>query len=621
MIGTYHKQVPTDPAENVQFRRFVLTRALHSQRLRDQLLEACRRDIIFWINTFVWQFNPNAIGTGSMETGPFICWDFQIDAIETIFDHIRGRKDLLIEKSRELGASWLCLLAMDWSVLFERMKKYLCISRNEEAVDKPGESDSLFWKLDYIHKYLPTWMSERNGQILKRHKRLIHAPWTGSTISGQASTEKSGVGGRCTAMFMDEFSRIDADYSIYDHTSSTTSCRIFNGTHIGIGTKFYDLSQDDSISKLQMHWTHHPDKRKGLYKYNTHTNRIEIRDKEYEYPPEYQFVMSPQPVGGPFPGLRSPWYDASVKRMSQRAASMDLDINPTGAQSCFFDELMIVRLKDEHCRPPVAVGRLTHDQKGVPDKFIPDSGGPLSLWVNLDYNGNPPRDIFGVGADVANGFGRSPSTASVVTAGTGMKVAEYADRYITPEEFSRLLIALCRFFRTASGDGAWLAWENNGPGLKVMNDVVALGYRNIYYKVDDFDLNQKKSTKPGWTNQPKNFMLVMQDYQAALFGREFLNPSIKAMEETANFIYDGKGKLINAKAKKNDDPADAGDNHGDRVIADALSWMMVKGYSRLIEEEKKEEQQHDTRSLAGRRQLWEERRKEDAWLEDVEMAY
>src|SRR5581483_8104985 len=103
----------------------------------------------------VWEYNPNAIPGGvSEEVGPFITWEFQEDAIRTILDCIERRNDLVIEKSREMGISWLCLLVMDWMFLFHRWKDCLVISRNADAVDKPFEMKALFPKLDFVHQHL-----------------------------------------------------------------------------------------------------------------------------------------------------------------------------------------------------------------------------------------------------------------------------------------------------------------------------------------------------------------------------------------------------------------------------------------------------------------------------------
>lgn len=223
------------------FRAWLLKRCLQNKRNRACILERCTHDILFYINTFVWQYNPNAIGEASQEIGPFLTWDFQDVAVKMILDCIRDRKDLLILKSREMGASWLCLLVMDWFLLFLKYKKFLMISRNAEAVDRPNDSDCLFWKLDFVHDHLPTWLVETQcGGPLDRKKFNYWNDKKKSAVTGQASTGSAGVGGRATGMFIDEFPRVKEDYDVLHSTANTTGCRIFNGTFQGATGAFYE---------------------------------------------------------------------------------------------------------------------------------------------------------------------------------------------------------------------------------------------------------------------------------------------------------------------------------------------------------------------------------------------
>jgi len=222
-------------------------------------MEACRLDPLFWINGFVWQFNPNSIGLNSTKIGPFVTWPYQDRAFNVLLDAIVNRHDVVIEKSREMGASWLCLLLFLHQAFFVERSKFLIISRDADAVDKTGEPDSLFWKLDYVLNNLPPWMTEGNcnppGERDKKYRNVMSLmfPRTQSVISGQASTGKAGVGGRARAMFIDEFSQVKEDFEVYQRTSDTSACRIFNGTHKGVATAFYELTQDSRVRKLRMH--------------------------------------------------------------------------------------------------------------------------------------------------------------------------------------------------------------------------------------------------------------------------------------------------------------------------------------------------------------------------------
>src|SRR5579883_820438 len=145
---------------------------------RRRILEICRQDILFYVNAFVWQYTPQHVGT---EFGPFITWEFQERLLLKILWCIKNRRNLAIEKSREMGASWLCLIAMDWMYKFRRMSKFLLMSRSEEAVES-ADPDSLFWKLHFIRENQPSWLTP----AFRRKRRFLGNKDNGASITGTA---------------------------------------------------------------------------------------------------------------------------------------------------------------------------------------------------------------------------------------------------------------------------------------------------------------------------------------------------------------------------------------------------------------------------------------------------
>jgi len=611
--GKWHEQVPRELRANLRFRRKLNRLCLESAAHRRAVIAACEQDCLFWINAFVWQFNPNAIGAGSLETGPFLTWPFQDRAVRKVLDCIERRRDLVIEKSREMGASWLCLLIMDWLFLFHPWKKFLAISRNEHAVDRPGDPDCLFWKLDYVHDRLPSWM---NKPRVERRKMGFSNPTNGSTITGQASTGKAGVGGRATAMFIDEFSQIDEDYEVLHRTSDTTGCRIFNGTHTGTHTCFYELTDKNSaagsyIESLQMHWTEHPDKIKGLYRSEMKQGRPDVIDTSYHFPEDFNFVLDGSPSGGPFPGLRSPWYDDQVRRKgSPRAAAMDLDINPEGTVSQFFDPLRLREIEAETVRPPYWEGELDYDREaGRPVGLVQRNGGLLKLWTNPNARGQiPGAGPYGAGADVSTGQGATPSCLSIANS-HGEKIIEYAHARMLPHEFAAFCVALCRLL----GD-CRLCWECAGPGGAFGNKVIELGYYNVYMRKDETNAMKRMyvSDSPGWYPSNQNKLLELESYRAALYGRKFINRSKSALEECRRFMYTKQNNVVHSGEVNANDPTGAALNHGDQTIADALAWKMVRDGAKPLAV--KIAEAVPPNSVAGRRAAREEaERRERAW--------
>lgn len=585
--GVYYKSVPKNYYENLIFREKVLLRAKPDLVFRMALIEACRVDFLFWINVFAFQFNPKKKGGG--QAGPFITWPYQdrflIDRPETT-----GRpglvwcyekdKSAVVEKSREMGASWQLLLFQVWLCIFHGYTQCLNISCSAKAVDD-ASPDSLFWKIRFIHQHLPDWLK---GEIVDNKFHFGYTK-TKSFNTGVASTGRAGVGGRASLVNIDEFPLIEEDVEVRQRTAGTTDCRIFTGTHQGTGTQFFELTESPEFVKFQMHWTRHPDKNKGLYSYDTAKKKllfweyidwtdeiVQITGPKIEYEKGFDFIMDGKPSGGPHPGVRSPWYDWKSKDIgSERGVAMELDMNAKGSVSQFFDPLLIRELK-QYCRAPVFEGDIGYDDYGNPGELHEREGGTLRLWCTLE-GGRPPKASYGAGCDVSGGSGATPSCLSITNGQTGEKVAEYFNSRIDPKEFGTLAVALCKFFH-----GAKIVWEHIGPGVNFGTQVMDLGYVNIYTKVGEDKLGRPRTDSVGWN--PMGMTKLMIEYASALRKREMWNRSWRALEECLAFKYDARGKVVHA-GKSGDDLAAARENHGDLTVSDALSWKMVREEGRL----------------------------------------
>lgn len=578
---TYHQHVPRDLAGNLNYRQWILAKCRREPKYRKAVMLMCERDPIFWVNAFVMQFNPNTLGD-QLRVGPFITWEFQAEAINTILEQIRERKDLCVEKSREMGASWIFLIVLVWMWLYKDRATFILMSRDADAVDDSSNPQSLFWKIDFILDHLPKWMkpvieSGKDRQKMKLINRRNH-----STITGTASTKKGGVGGRVDAMFFDEFTIINDDVEVLQNTADTTRCRLFNFTHTGIHTAGYTLTKHAGIKKLQMHWSMHPEKRRGLYYYDEQAKQIVILDKEYEFPPDYEFVMTGKP-DGPFAGLRSPWYDAEcIRRNNSRYVAMHLDMDPEGSSVQYFESLDIKRLVMTCCRPPMWEGDLRFDlETAKPVELLRRSGGTLKLWFLPDHDGRPPKGIYSIGCDVSGGVGTTPSCMSIFNGKLGEKVGEYSDNRIYPDKFARLAVAACWLFKSPDGDGAQLIWEKQGPGGAFGKEVLEAGYRNVWLNRNETEMGGGRvSNTPGWNSNKETKRLMLEEYKSGLLSSLCVNRSEEALKQCLQYRYNGNG-IEHGLASNKRDPAGSGDNHGDLVIADGLGWKIAKG---LVEE-------------------------------------
>lgn len=558
----------------------MLHRGADSRRDRATIRQACQDDLFFFADTFVWQLNPKHI---NREVGPWLTWDFQRGALRRTMDRLFAEypDDMLWEKSRDMGATWMALILSFWLCNFHEHKRVLCVSHSEKAVDKSGDEGTLFAKLGFILDYLPEWLVPG----VERMKLNFVFPGR-STISGDSSTGRSGVGDRVSMVLLDEFSKQRDGYEIWGQTADTGP-RLVIGTHYGIGTCYFDLTQRPDMRKEVLHWSEHPEKRKGLYRYNDDTNQVEHLDTQYEHPPDFKFVMDAAPRGGPYPGIRSPWYDREcVRRRSERDVAMHLDINPSGSMSQVFDPVMVRRHIKVHSRDPYWRGDVRIDKDlGKLLEFVPARHGMLKLWCLLNDSGLPPAGHYAMGADLATGGGATPSCLTITNCKTGEKVAEYTDARTAPKEMAPIATALCWAFQSIEGSPAKMAWEIPGPGVSFGARVIELGFRHFYCRTFEapHTMTRETSDRPGWVNNsPEVLRELLTDYMAALTEGLMVNRSEDAMLECLAFRWNASGDMEHAEIAKKNDPAGARRNHADHVIADALSWKMVKDSRMLV---------------------------------------
>ena len=554
--------VPKDVLENVRYRRDMVLAAREDRLFQRLLWSLCSRDLLFYINTFCWLFEPR-----DARELPFVTYGFQDGALKEILDAV-GHHDLVIEKSRDMGASWMCVTVLEWLWHFHGRQTFLLLSRKEELVDKRGDPKSLFWKIDFIHKFSPGWLVPPVDGM-KMHRENIES---GATLDGESTNEFAGVADRRRALLLDEYSKMDNQQTILRGTRDVTYSRIFNFTPQGAGDASYEIAHSPNFKKLTLHWSCHPLKSKGLYR--PVGREVELLDKEYWTPErvaEYEFRYE-LPLNPRF-DFRSPWYDGECDRTAHpMEIAQELDIDYMGSDFQFFHGEILNRLKETACRRAHHQGAFDYTRDLQQFEFVPRTKGPLHLWLHVDAVNEVPKDrAYCIGADISQGTGASSSVLSIGDTKTGEKVGRYKTNRMDPKEFGRLAVALAKYF-----NNAFLIWEANGPGRGFGDGVIEAGYRNIYYRKNEFSLSKKQQDTPGWYSTAENKMSVLTEYRRALASGEFINRSRDAMDECAAYIYAAGNKVEHSGALAKQDMSNTGASHGDEVIADALCWKGMR---------------------------------------------
>lgn len=606
-MSRWYAHVPKDPTQNRRFRRDLLVEACGSPEARAWLRDCCRDDILFYTNAFVWTYDPR-LPLDKMV--PFITYPIQDWALHEINGAIDKGRDLTIEKSRDMGASWMCLGVFEWRWHFQADQTFMCLSRNAESVDKFDNEDALFTKIDRIHRMTPSWLMPAGWDRRKHRNRMAFTnPETGSSINGGATVADAAVGGRRTAILIDEFSRIEEGYEIDLGTADNTNCRIFNFTAYGKDNAAYALLKNKYKKKIRLHWSADPRKNRKLYKWDGEIQRfkyyafnddtLELDEcGPHEFGPEDADQVNFDAPGRRFEPvadgvLRSPVYDAEdTRRGSRRYMAINWDIDYEGSDDRFFDVKLLQELDREFAVAPYWEGDIEVDEAtGELLAFVPAASGPLRLWCNLDREGKPPQSDkgYGAGCDISWGRGATPSCCAVADAGTGEKVLEYVTPFIPPDRFATRVVAICKAFLSKSGGNTHLAWERLGPGDVFKDKVLELNYGNVYYHGTEADKNFSDRRKPGWPPNKANSAELLGEYQAGLRNRRYVNRSTAALREAENFVETDRGIQSSRFAKtKNrlkvgagDDQSGSRESHGDRVIMDALCFRAIKSLGLL----------------------------------------
>ena len=482
---------------------------------------------------------------------PFITYEFQdqlildLIAASGIIEGIEAH-DVLIEKSRDMGATWACILACLWLWHFKKDLSFLWVSRKEELVDSARGQDpkTLFAKADFVLKHEPSWM---RPMITRTHRHLYNE-YNGTTIDGESTTADVGKGDRRTIVFLDEFAAVLEGDAVLAATADVTNCRLFNSTPKGPGNAFYTM-RNRVKDKKTLHWPIHPVKGNGLW------------HDEQNKP-------------------RSDWYDRECERRgSKKEIAEQLDIDYFASGDPFFDLEVLQETLERHVRPPMLRGDLYDYIRRQPlEEFVDMPDGSLQLWTHLDHELMPPEHQYVIGVDVSGGSDASNSVAVIGDRRTMEKVGELATINVLPHEFADYVLALGRWFYDAL-----IIWETNGtPGTIFTKIVTGAKYNHLYYRKREEGVGQKPTKQVGWFSSPDAKGALIGELRRAYAKSSFLERSENAIEEAKQYVHlpNGSAGFIST-GERDKDPSGAKHNHGDRIIATALC---LKGLSEMKQE-------------------------------------
>jgi hypothetical protein len=205
-------------------------------------------------------FDPRNAEIGLPTTIPFLLFPKQAEFMDWLYARWRGREDGLVEKSRDMGLSWLTVAAAVHMWLFYPGTVVGFGSRKEEYVDKLGDPKSLFWKVRQFINLLPKEFRPANWDDRQHAPHMrIQNPENGSVIVGEAG-DNIGRGNRTSIYFKDESAFYEHPETIDAALSQTSNCKIDVSTPNGNGNPFYRKRHSGKVEVFTFHWRDDPRK-------------------------------------------------------------------------------------------------------------------------------------------------------------------------------------------------------------------------------------------------------------------------------------------------------------------------------------------------------------------------
>ncbi|MEO6532857.1 MAG: hypothetical protein ABIO06_04695 [Pseudolysinimonas sp.] len=222
----------------------------------------CASDILYWFDHYVWTYDPRLVGKPGGAFVQFKLWPKQREAILWLRDRATANEEGLLEKSRDVGATYLTAGFSLHQWLFVPGFKATFGSRKVDYVDKKDNPDSIFAKLRIMLDRLPADMLPVgfNRTQNDNYMRLVN-PETSAVISGEGG-EDMGRGGRSSMYVVDEAAFVPNAETVEKALSGNTDCVIWVSSVNGMGNLF--ARKRHSILKphqiFRLHWRDDPRK-------------------------------------------------------------------------------------------------------------------------------------------------------------------------------------------------------------------------------------------------------------------------------------------------------------------------------------------------------------------------
>lgn len=449
-----------------------------------QEIMKCGTDAAYFINNYVKIPHPIK---GMI---PFNTFPFQDDCLKAF----QQNKNVIVNKSRQLGLSTIVAAYSLWMALFQKEKSILVIAI------KLDTAKLFIKKVEAMLHGLPEWliMPQIRAQSVKY---LMFS--NGSKIQAIPTSPGAGRGEALSLLIVDEAAHVEGIDEIWlglQPTLSTGGSSILISTPSGVGTLFHKIwvaakEERNDFHQIELPWTVHPE-----------------RDQD--------------------------WFDeqrrAIIEAKGERGVAQELLCSFAASGDTFLRNDVMEKIFAE-IREPIAY-------------WGPEDIAKKDTWI---WAHPKTGHKYIISADVARGDGEDFSGFHVIDTDADEVVAEFKGK-VAPDKLAEMLVAVGMRYNMAM-----ICPEKNSIGVGCVLKLKELNYPNLYFdKLHKniymvYSSMDTENQMPGFDTNGKTRVEILAKLEDTLRNRRLKTYSKRLYEEFQTFIW--KGNKPMAQKGYNDD--------------------------------------------------------------------
>lgn len=345
-------------------------------------------------------------------------------------------------------------------------------------------------KVKVMFNNLPSWLKRKSIDNNKLQLTLDN----GSTIKAVASSPTAGRSEALSLLIIDEAAFIDNIEQIWassQMTLATGGDAILLSTPNGVDNLFHKMWEDAKSKSAP----------EGLEAFN---------------PIELKWDLHPE--------RDQKWRDLQTFQLGPRLAAQECDCNFLTSGHTVVDGEIIQWYLDNIVEEPI-------EMRGINQDYW--------LWAYPMYD-----KTYVVSVDVSRGDGEDESVIEVFDTESNEQVAEWVG-HIDTRDLGKLAVAVA-----TEWNNALLIIDNRNVGWDTVQEVIDIGYRNLYYSYKNdvyidpakhiakgYDLKSNKDKVPGFTINNTNRPVIISKMEHYFTNKLIVVKSERAITQLFSFIW------------------------------------------------------------------------------------